>query len=466
MKTVFINISLRPESRHRALPVGLAYVMTAVKKAGIDFDLIDMDIDNLSLEQLERILENQIYDVYALGCIVTGYRWVRRITSLIKNVNPRALIIAGNSVATSIPKLLLSKTQVDIAVLGEGDYTMPELLHAIDRGKDLREIRGMAFSENGNLIATGKRPIEQDLDQIGFPDWELFDLKKYRTRERVDANIFKKDMLSPFPLNSARGCPFSCTFCYHVFKEEKYRQYSEDAVINEIQRLHHRYGADYIAFFDELTFPNLKSIGRMVERLNQLDFDVGWSAQCRADLFSKSDVDFIRDIKRAGCDRLSFSLENGEEKILEAMNKKISVGAFIEQTEALQAGGIVPTTSVIFGYPQETRESIRKTIAVCERSNLFPSVGFLLPLPGTPIYDWARNHGYIDDEENYMERIGDRQDLHVNLTSMRDDELLDTVQHELHKLAHKQGLKLDSVIKTTTYQKPRQNDKAISRIVS
>ena len=454
MKTVFINISLRPESRHRALPVGLAYVMTAVKKVRIDFDLIDMDIDNLSLADLEEILENRIYDVYAFGCIVTGYRWVKRISTIIKKVNPGAIIIAGNSVATSIPKLLLSGTEVNIAVLGEGDNTMPELLQAIDCGKDYRGVRGIAFSENGKLITTNKRPIEPDLDKIGFPDWEIFNLEEYKIHERVDANVFKKDTANLFPLNSARGCPFSCTFCYHVFKEVKYRRYSEDAIIDEIQRLHHRYGADYIAFFDELTFPNLNSIQRLVRRINELDFGVGWSAQCRADLFSRKDIGFIKDLKASGCDRLSFSLENGDEKILAAMNKKITVSSFTEQADTMWAGGIVPTTSVIFGYPQETSETIRKTIAVCEMSNLFPSVGFLLPLPGTPIYDWAKKHDFISNEEEYLERIGDRQDLHINLTGMSDERFIDTVRSELEKLANKQGLKLESVFKTVTYQKP------------
>jgi hypothetical protein len=81
-------------------------------------------------------------------------------------------------------------------------------------------------------------------------------------------------------------------------------------------------------------------------------------------------------------------------------------------------------------------------------------VGFLLPLPGTPIYDWALENGHIGDEVAYLNRIGDRQDLHVNLTAMSDEAFLDHVQSGLQRLAERQGLKLDSVLKTGTYQKP------------
>ena len=118
-------------------------------------------------------------------------------------------------------------------------------------------------------------------------------------------------------------------------------------------------------------------------------------------------------------------------------------------------GGVIPLTSVIFGYPQETPETIRQTIKVCEQCNIFPSVGFLLPLPGTPIYEWAKENGYITDEVQFLEKIGDRQDFHINLTTMSDSEFVEIVTKELQTLAEKQGLKLGSVFKTVTYQKPK-----------
>jgi hypothetical protein len=93
---------------------------------------------------------------------------------------------------------------------------------------------------------------------------------------------------------------------------------------------------------------------------------------------------------------------------------------------------------------------------VCEECGIFPSVGFLLPLPGTQIYKWAKENGKINDEVEYLERIGDRQDFHINLTAMSDEEFVDTVTVKLEALAEKQGLKLESVFKTLTYQRPNK----------
>lgn len=457
MKIVFINPSLRPEAKRRQLPVGLAYILTAVKKAGIEFSLIDMDIDNLSMPAVEELLADGSYDVIALGCIVTGFRLVRQIAEIARKCNSEAVIIAGNSVATSIPDILLNHTEIDIAVMGEGDITIVELLRALAKKDDIGKMPGIAFKKNGKIAYTPKRPIIPDIDAVGFPDWNIFSLEKYNQYSTINVTAFSKEEVLAFPLNSARGCPFNCTFCYHVFKDVRYRRYSVEAIIEEIKRLHYSYGCDFISFWDELTFPTIKSVQALVNQLEKLDFRVGWEAPVRGGLFKKEHEGLIRAMRDVGCDNMAFSLENASPEILKAMNKKMQVSEFIEQARVLWAGGVPPRTSIIFGYPQETPETIQKTLDVCRECNIFPSTGFLLPLPGTPIYEWAKRHRHIVDEVAYLERIGDRQDFHINLTQMSDREFVDTVETKLRALAESQGLELQSVFKTVKYQRPQNN---------
>ncbi len=458
MKTVFINLSLRPGSKRKQLPVGLGYIMTAAKKAGVEFDLIDMDVVDMTFAELEEVLEKTIYDVYAFGCIVTGFVQARKASEIIKRINPNAIIIAGNSVATSIPEILLKNTKVDIAALGEGDVTIVDLLAAISKKQDWRSVAGIAFEDNGEIRFSEQRVIIPDLDPIGFPDWEIFDLEKYNVFGKINFNMYDTDAVLGYPLNSARGCPFNCTFCYHVFHDQKYRSYSACAITQEIKRLHNKYGAGYISFWDELTFPNIKGVRELLEQLSGLDFKVGWGAPCRANIFKKDHVETIKEMSALGCDNISYSLENASPEILKAMKKHITVDEFIEQSNALWKGGVTPLTSVIFGYPQETPETIQMTIDVCDKCDIFPSVGFLLPLPGTPIYEWAKESGHITDEIHFLENIGDRQDFHINLTQMSNTELVDTVSEKLTALAKKQGLNVESVFKTTTYQQPKNRN--------
>ncbi|MBL7129802.1 MAG: B12-binding domain-containing radical SAM protein [Candidatus Omnitrophica bacterium] len=459
MKVVFINPSLRPDSKRRQLPVGLAYIVTAVKKAGFDFDLIDMDINQLTMQDLEETLGRNTYEIYAIGCIVTGFKLIKEIAEIIKRTNPASIIIAGNSVATSIPEILLSNTKVDIAVMGEGDIAIVDLLRTLETKGEISNVVGIAFKKNGKTIYTPKRHVVSNIDILGFPDWDIFEIEKYNAYGAINVDSFTSDRIISFPLNTARGCPFNCTFCYHVFKGERYRKYSEDRAIEEIKRLHHEYNCSFVCFWDELSFLTIKSVKSLAERLSRLEFKIEWEATTRGDLFRKEHIGLIKDLKSLSCKTICFSLENASPEILKAINKRMDVAQFIEQSKALWKGGITPLTSVIFGYPQETPETIKRTLDVCEECGMYPSTGFLLPLPATPIYDWAKKNAYIPNEVEYLEKIGDRQDFHINLTKMSDEDFISTVESGLRALAEKQGLKLESVFKTTTYQKPKTKPK-------
>jgi anaerobic magnesium-protoporphyrin IX monomethyl ester cyclase len=433
-KILFINPLVQAGIKRKTRPVGLAYVMTAAKNADIEFDFFDMYAHSLSLNHLRTHIQRNPYDIFSIGCLVTGLRVVRDIASIIRECRPGAKIIAGNTVASSIPELILRKTEVDIAVIGEGDVTIVELLRALRDGRKFQHIEGIAYLDHGEIRKNRPRACIPDINTIGFPDWRLFNNLCYN--EGIFSPVKKGDGRTvAYPLNAARGCPFKCSYCYHVFKADPYRRYSEDAILDEIRRLYNEYNASVIQFSDELTFPNISSIKRMVTGLEALPFNITWSAVTRPDLFRKKDVSLIRQMRDVGCLYLCMGLENASQEILDAMNKKVRVGRVIEHLTALQEGGVTPAVSVIFGFPQETPKTIRETYSLCERFNMVPGVGFLQPFPGTPIYDWSIQNRYIQDPFKYLLNTGDREVFHVNLTKMPTDEFIDIVVSGIYDLA-------------------------------
>jgi len=133
MKIAIINISLRPGAKVKYVPIGLGYVMSSIKNAGYEFDYIDQDLYNMQeAEVLEKISDK--YDVVLMGCIVTGYKYVKSLVGKIKKQSPNTIIGVGNSVATSIPEELLKFTETDVAFLGEGDETDVEFLQILEKG--------------------------------------------------------------------------------------------------------------------------------------------------------------------------------------------------------------------------------------------------------------------------------------------------------------------------------------------
>lgn len=136
------------------------------------------------------------YDVIALGTLVSGYKYAKRAAEIGRKTNPQAIIVAGNSVASSIPEHLLTHTEVDVAVKGEADITIVKLLSALAKRKsigDLRDVKGLVCVYNGEIFDTGYEDIIKDISSISFPDWDLFDMDLYLSKAI-------KQVLEPAPL--------------------------------------------------------------------------------------------------------------------------------------------------------------------------------------------------------------------------------------------------------------------------
>ena len=151
-----------------------------------------------------------------------------------------------------------------------------------------------------------------------------------------------------------------------------------------------------------------------------------------------------------GCYLCGFASESGNQEILEMMNKKIDVNAFNDTVKILREADIIPSTSVVFGYPVETKETIRQTFDQCLKAGVYPSIGFLLPLPYTVMYDYAKAHGFIVDEDQYLESITERQDICLNMTKMTDEDIMSEIKIGAKKLNDmlELGLTEDTYIKT------------------
>lgn len=458
MKILVINISLRPKSPVKMFPVGLAYVMTAIKNAGYLFDFIDIDCHRPTEEAFDNAIQKDAYDVICFGCIVTGFSIVKKLARKLRAFHPKATIIAGNTVASSIPQLLLEKTNVDIAVMGEGDITIVNLMNALCKKQHLSTVPGIYYRENGKFFKNSDSPLIEDLDRLPIIDYSLFDTETYisnaydvevasgKTPEKVERSMY---------VNSARGCIGSCTFCYHAFQGKRYRTRSPESILKEVSFLIDKYRINKVALSDELTFFNKKQTLAFAEAIITSGLKFTWGCQCRANLFdSEDDLQIIHKMKEAGCVSAFYSLETADPTILKAMNKKITVEQFLKQTALFYKAGMPVNTSLVFGYPQESAESIAKTFDVCIEAGIYPSIGFLLPQPGSGMYDYALGKGLIEDEEAYLEIIGDRQDLYLNLTQMPSEVLYEEVYKGAKKAnkALNRGLPEDCLIKTGGYK--------------
>ncbi|MFA5181663.1 MAG: radical SAM protein [Syntrophales bacterium] len=466
VKILVINVSLRPNSPVKIFPVGLGYITTAMKNAGIDFDLLDIDAYRYTDAEVERLIRKKHYDVVCMGCIVTGYKIIKELCEVIKDAHPDCTIIVGNSVASSIVDVLLTGTRADIAVKGEGDETIVELLSTLSHSGNIDEVSGISFRRDEHVVHTSPRSPIKNISTLPFIDYSIFDVEIYianapmQVSDPLPLSLPREDVRM-LPVNSARGCIARCTFCYHVFNGMPYRFRSVESIIAEISFLTDRYKLNYIMFSDELTFFSKKRALEFSEAILKSGLHFYWVINCRPDLFDRDeDIGIIRKIKQAGCISVGYSLESADPDILIAMNKKSTIEQFSRQTRLFHQAGMPILTSLVFGFPQETPETIRKTIDCCIENRIYPSTGYLLPQPGSKMYDYALANGFITDEEQYLMSMGDRQDLILNMTCMSDEEFEKCVWEGLKRCNKilKVGLDETTLIKTQYY---RANEKTM-----
>lgn len=462
MNILLINVSLRPESKLKLFPIGIGYIATAMKQADFLFDYLDIDVHRYTEDEVETFIKNKSYDVICMGCIVTGYKYIKQLCAVVRKYHPKSYIVVGNSVATSIYETLLTMTEADIAVMGEGDITIVELLKTITSKQPLSNVLGITYKKDGKIYKNALRPPIENISVLPHIDFSLFDVEKYieNTPEQINETVpLPRESLRALPINTARGCIADCTFCYHNFRGCKYRYRSMDSIVTELKEMVKKYNLNYVFVGDELTFFSRKRAQEFANAILKNDLHFYWEGTCRADCFKlNEDVEILKDLKRAGCVSIAYSLESAEPEILKAMNKHISVDDFSRTTELIHKAGLIPTTSLVIGYPQETVESIKKTFDCCIENGIYPSAGYLLPQPGSIMYDYARAHGFIEDEEEYLLKLGDRQDLRINMTKMTDEEMENAVLEGLQKCNEKMhvGLKKENLIKTQYYRTKKQ----------
>lgn len=458
MNILLINIAVRPESPVKIFPVGLGYIATAIQRAGYSFDLIDIDAYRYTTEQIEQRLQEKSYDAVCLGCVVTGYRLVKELVAQVRRFQPRTTIVVGNTVASSVPEILLQRTEADVAVMGEGDETIVGLLQTLERNGDLAGVKGICYLDQGRFVATAARPVVRNIDELPWIDFALFDAELYiqNAKERAsDGYPIPKETIRALPISTARGCIGRCTFCYHAFINDPYRRRSSRSIIDEVAALQQQFGINVIQISDELTFYKKTQVRDFAQAVIDSGLKFLWGCQCRTGMFdSENDLEIMELMKQAGCIAAFYSLESADPAILQAMRKDMTSEQFIRQTRLLHKAGLPVRTSLVFGYPQETPETIARTFDVCIECGIYPSSGFLLPQPGTPIYDYAREQGLIGDEEEYLLSLGDRQDLRLNLTTMSDEDLIAQVMAGARRCNDVLGLGLsgETLIKTGVYR--------------
>jgi len=391
MKILFIYANDRAQAEPG---LGLAYIAAYLR------DYMD-DLDIKIFQHIPKdisLVEEVSPDLIGISSIVIQYNSALRFAKEIKERMDVPIIIGGPQITCS-PELISSV--FDVGVVGEGEQTSLELIQLFksERRFDidkLKEINGLVFFKKDKLVMTGSRKLLEPLDRIPKPARDLLNME-YHLKDKY---VFGLSFGRGTTILTSRGCPFKCVFCSASHLWQKVRYSSAERVVDEIRELIEVYKIKLLRIYDAL-FPADRTRLRKITKLIENE---GINKKVEIGLFGRIDLiddEICKLLRRMGVVYIDFGIESGNQRILDFLNKKITIEQ-IENTVSLcrkydfQIGG-----SFMIGSPAETEGEMLNTLSFLKKLSLdrfdFYTV---VPYPGTPLYQFCLDNGLIQENLN------------------------------------------------------------------
>lgn len=417
-------------------PQGLAYLASAARNAGHEVVVYQQDIFHWPDSHLTEYLDRNYFDVVEVS-IIGGYYQYHKLMSLSAAINASQnrkrggvkYTIGGHGPAAA-PEYFLRKTGADVVGIGEGEITFVELMDAFAGKRSLESVDGIAFLDpEGNYIRTKARELIQDIDQIAWPAYDLFDITHYSLLRLPNIKGNERCM----PVLSGRGCIFKCNFCYRL--DKGFRPRSSQSIIDEIRFLKEEYNIKYIAFSDELLMSSRERTLELCQAFIDAELNIKWDCNGRLNF---ADLDVLYKMKEAGCVFINYGIESLDDDTLKVMHKGLTRQMIIRGIENTLEVGISPGLNIIYGNINEPLSAIDDAVEFLLKYDdhaQMRTIRPVTPYPGSELFDYAVEHNLLEGVADFYENKHQNSDLlSVNFTQYTDDEVYEALYHANMKL--------------------------------
>lgn len=395
-------------------PMGVAFLSAVLRNNNYEVSILDAHVADLSVDEIIQYIAKNNPDIIGVSFTSLLFESAVMLAKAIRRVFPGKIIIAGGYHPTVNPEEVLRIAPFDFVIIGEGEKTILELIHVLNSKssvESLHQIKGLAFWENEAIIITEPQGLISNIDEIPMPAYDLLPLAEYSSLASTR---------TPFvTFIRSRGCPYRCIFCgvQHMFGRG-YRCQSPDKTLQEIDVLVKQFGVREILFKDSDFLIKKKNVLELCKKLKAKKYDLIWSCNARVD---EIDEEIVEAMKKAGCTMITLGVESGNQQILDALNKDITVAQAETACALIKKSGIKCTVNFMFGNPGETEETIEESLSLAKRLEAdYGNFSFLTAFPGCELYDIAgKNNWFIHEKKD---SFGYEQAL-INPTKIPNEKL-------------------------------------------
>lgn len=422
------NIRPIPDQAEKTLQVypalGIMYIAAVLRQDGFPVDILDAHVLDLYGAEFQKAVQDAEPDIIGFTSTTVGWPNVVAAAKLAREACPKALIIVGGPQLQIYPKESMSFPWLDMAVTGDGEETILEIVRRYDGGDSLDDILGTCVRVDGEVRLNPPRQWSRKLDDIPFPAVDLTPWDKYH------ALTIEKPF---FNMITTRGCPYKCAYCSQVYAGDTIRYRSPENVVEEMEIYVKKYGAREIIMFDE-TFTVKKSrVLKICELIKERKLKFGFDVRTRVDCV---DADMLDALREAGCKRIHFGIESGSPRILKLMNKGITVEKIRDTVNLAKKKGFSTRGFFMIGYLDEDMETYKETVRLSQELPLdWASYSITTPLPHTGLYREAMRRGFVDGDywQDYTLLKKGRESFPHIITEHWDEKQLQSMLKKAYK---------------------------------
>ncbi|MBN1607948.1 MAG: B12-binding domain-containing radical SAM protein [Polyangiaceae bacterium] len=363
------------------IPYGLLSLAAQARAFGHQVKVVNLA--SYPWRDVEHVVRKLQADVYGLSCWTANRRGVALVATAIRKQHPRAHLSVGGPHATALARELLARhTAVDSVVLGEAEVTFIELLERLGNRRPLAGMAGAVVRSGGRITSGPPRPAMTDLDDLACPH---------------------RDFTTHIVMTS-RGCPFDCTFCAaRTTWGRGYREHSVRYVLDMLELALARVPVKMLQLKDDTFTAHRSRALRICRGIRDRRLDFLWSCDTRADVL---DEELLREMRLAGCERLSLGVESGSDLVLRNINKRLTVAQVLEATELAKRCGIRVRYYMMLGNRGETATSFGETLELLDQAQPHEYIFSCLSIyPGTADFRDAAAAGRVDSGDYFRGRF-------------------------------------------------------------
>lgn len=387
-------------------PITLATAGAILENAGHNVTILDCAAQEIHTDALLNRIRTGGFGLIAWSAATPSIDSDLALANAIKAIdlplqNQAKTAALGTHVSALAEESLRMTAGLDFIIRNEPEKTLADLAECLDKGLEINDIQGLSYQTgDGQIVHCPSRPFITEPGQLPYPAWHLLDLEKYKLPLSGDKFL----MLAP-----VRGCPYGCIFCSaRTYYGKQLRKIPPARMIAEIAYNIQRFDIHQFFIWADTFTADRDYVERFCTEIHKKGLNIAWTCNSRVDTV---DQDLLYMMADAGCWMISYGIESGSQKILNQVQKKITLSQARKAVKLTNLVGIMAAGHFVLGLPGETKETMQKTLQLALDLELNIAQFYCaVPIPGAPLYNIAQRRGWIEAKQDFVPYEQFRQD--------------------------------------------------------